>query len=74
MLTETGKAIIPWGPVADRVRFAGALCLAHEQYNKHVISRLLSRLWEIHPARQGAVVLARPPMTTVPGDQEALRR
>ena len=73
-LTETGKTIVPWAPLTDRVRFATALCLAQEQHNKHVISRLLSRLWEIHPARQGAVVLARPPMTTVPSDQESLRR
>ncbi len=73
-LTEAGKTIVPWAPVADPVRFAWALCLAHEQHNKHVISRLLSRMWEIHPARQGAVVLARPPMTTAPGNQEELRR
>jgi hypothetical protein len=73
-LMETGKAIVPWGPVSDPARFARALCLAHEQHNKHVISRLLSRLWEIHPTRQGAVVLAGPPMTAVPGDQAALRR
>lgn len=73
-LTETGKVIPPWGPVSDPARFARALCLAHERHNKHVISRLLSRLWELHPTRQGAVVLARPPMTALPVDQAALRR
>lgn len=73
-LTEAGKTIVPWAPLTDRVRFATALCLAHEQANKHVISRLLSRLWEIHPARQGAVVLTTPPMTTAPSDKEGLRR
>lgn len=38
---------------------ARRLCIAHEQHNHRVTSRLLSRMWHLSPAQQGIIILPR---------------
>jgi hypothetical protein len=69
VLTEQGRALAQGEPTIHPVSFTRALCLAHEARNKRVVSRLLARLWELHPERQGAVPLPPPPLEGLPYGQ-----
>ncbi|WP_437296604.1 hypothetical protein [Sorangium sp. So ce426] len=73
-LTKVGEEIAARGPVGAPVPFARTLCLAHEAHNKRVVSRLLTRMWEINPGRQGAVILADPPSNAAPVERDEIQR
>jgi hypothetical protein len=73
-LTEVGEEIAAHSPVGAPVLFSRTLCLAHEARNKHVVSRLLTRMWEINPGRQGAVILADPPSSAAPIERDEIQR
>lgn len=72
-LTDAGRKLAESEPSAHPVLFARHLCLAHEERNARVVSRLLARMWELNPERQGAVPLPTPLTEGFPREHALLR-
>jgi len=68
ILTEEGAAVARTHPSASPSEFAKRLCVAGDRRLDRLISRLLTRLWQLNPHQQGAVILPQPSIRDVPDD------
>lgn len=57
LLTEIGNDIVNSKNGLDPFVLARRIATANEKNNAQVVSKLLSRLWEINPEQQGAVII-----------------
>jgi hypothetical protein len=68
-LTDAGAAVSSRRPDA----LARDLCVAHDRVSGHLVSRILTRLWELNPDHQGAVRMSQPDASRAPDTLAELR-